>query len=103
MGSAESIHPSIAGRAHQGGAQRGVLQPVEGLHAVLRPARSPHCAHLHLPGADEHVLLPQHPRRQFWPGRTLKRDLDTMPVTQRLSLPTMLQLNVASDSLYHSP
>lgn len=52
------IYPLLGppGGAAARGEERGLLLPVERLHAVLRPARAAHRAHLHLPGADEPAL-----------------------------------------------
>ena len=64
-----------SGRRYSEGCQeRGLLQPVEGLHPLLLQAGSPHCVNLHLPGADEQAVQgprPGHYGRQRW--RPLKR------------------------------
>ena len=38
---------------HQDCSLRGFLLVVEGLHSILRSSWTPHCAHIHLPWADE--------------------------------------------------
>ena len=44
------------GRADISDSQRGLLQPLEGLHTLLRPSGSPHGAHLYCARADELVV-----------------------------------------------
>jgi hypothetical protein len=46
---------------------------VEGLHAVLRPSRSAHGPHLHLPRADEHVLRQVRPQGRVKTQQPLRR------------------------------
>jgi len=46
-----------SGCADEGDSQGGVLQPVEGLHTILRSSWTTHGADIHLPGTDECSLL----------------------------------------------
>ena len=53
-----TIH--TAGCDSEGNKERGLLQPVEGIHSILLTCRPPHSADLHLLGAAE-VLVPAGP------------------------------------------